>query len=86
MEVKELQEKGKSCLLEFKVQQCNPMNLTDECTKLADCFQQADNTHGSVGMALELAQKTSRSLSDRLVGPIMIILVTLAVAHFRKKL
>ena len=43
VELKEHQESGKNCLLEFKVQQCNPMNMTDSCLKLAECFQQADN-------------------------------------------
>ena len=52
---KEMQEKGKNCLYEFKVQQCNPMNMTDECNKLAECFQTADNTESSLEFAIELA-------------------------------
>ena len=82
-ELKEHQEEGKNCLLEFKVQQCNPLNMTDECQQLANCFQKADNDEGSVGMAMEVVQKTSRSLSETLMGPIMIILFAFAASQFR---
>lgn len=35
LESQKLEKEGKSCLLEFKMQQCNPLSLTDECAKLA---------------------------------------------------
>ena len=70
-EQEKLDKEGKSCLYEFKVKECNPINLSDDCKGLADFFKKSDNGDKSMDLALLLAHKTSKSLTETLVGPIL---------------
>ena len=74
---------GEQCLYEFKVNNCNPMNSTEECRRLAECFQTADNVDEGMSLALEFLQKTTRSLSETVVGPVAIILLFILMNNLR---
>jgi hypothetical protein len=60
------------------------MNTTEECKKLAECFQTADNYDEGISLAIKFLQQTSRSLSETVVGPVALVIVFILVNHLRQ--
>ena len=42
MEIESVEEtEGMNCLYQFKTEECNPLNLSDNCAKLLDCVKKS---------------------------------------------
>jgi hypothetical protein len=84
MEEEEKKE-GLNCLYQFRTEDCNPMKLNDKCTELLECVQQTETDLDEMEIISNTIKKTSRSLSETLVGPVALMVGVALFSYIRKK-
>ena len=74
-----------NCMYQFRTEECNPMNLSDKCNQLLDCVQRAEMDIDEIEVISNTIKKTSKSLSDTMLGPVALAFGVVLLTYLKKK-